>query len=144
MKKLIIIFIVITLAFSSVSFAESGDDLIIGKWSCNFDITQLAEVVQKVYDFSLIVYDLYLFDNGSAYLTNVTIPKKTGKPDFSYGALSGIWIGSRDDMSIKIGDNIYKAKISEDGYLLLYLTKALPMAFVRVDTTDKMIELGVQ
>jgi len=143
MRKLLAIVMIVLFALPSFSTAENEDNMILGKWSCYFDILKLPEKIQNVYDYSLIAYDLYLFDNGSVYMTQVITPKKTGTPQFSYGAITGIWIGSRDDMTIKVGDQTYKATISDDGYLLLFMTKTLPMAFVHVDTTDKMNELAL-
>ena len=141
MKKLIIVILILAFALPVVSLSESSNTQICGKWSCYFDATQLSQASQDVLDFSLLVYDLYLFDNGSAYMTNLTIHKKTQKPEFSYGALTGVWIGNQSDMSIRVGDQTYKAEITDDGYLLLYMTKALPLPFVHVDTTEKFKEL---
>ena len=84
--------------------------------------------------------DLYFMDNGAVYMTNASAPK--GKePEFSAGALSGLWIGSADDISMRIGDQTYKAHITEDGYLAVYMTKALPMLFRKTDCTEIMSDL---
>ena len=141
MKRFFTLILVLVFILPSLSLSELSGVQICGKWSCYFDATQLSQASQDVLDFSLLVYDLYLFDNGSAYMTNLTIDKKTQKPDFSYGALTGVWIGNQSDMSIRVGDHTYKAEITDDGYLLLYMTKALPLPFVYVDTTGKFIEL---
>lgn len=141
MKKLITIILIIALILPAPALMEENTSPVTGKWSCYFDIASLGEAYLKVMSYSLMVYDLYLFENGSAYMTNLSIDKKTGKPDFSFGALDGVWIGDSSDMTIKVGSQTYKASISEDGYLLLYMTKSVPMAFVRVDTTGKIFEL---
>ena len=131
--------VLLLLPFSVIS--EEANPSIIGKWSFYFDIASLPEEFQEVMDNSLLVYDLYLFADGSAFMTNMDISKKTQTPDFSYGALSGVWLGTPESFVVRIGSSgTYDAKI-EDGYLLLYMTKALPLAFVKVDTTDKMAEL---
>ena len=141
MKRFLCLLAVLML-FPFASLAEEADPAIVGKWSFYYDITHMPEEVQKVMDSSLMVYDLYLFADGSVYMTSMDSSKKTQKPDFSYGALSGVWLGSADNFVVRIGSTgTFDAKI-EDGYLLLYMTKSLPLAFVKVDTTDKMAELS--
>ena len=141
MKKIFAFLLALFCLLSSFAVAEEPDPAIIGKWSFYYDITQQPQAVQDVLDFSLMVYDLYLFEDGSAYMTSMDITKKSGKPDFSYGALSGVWLGTADNFVVGISGNSYRARI-EDDYLLLYMTKNLPLAFVKVDCTDKMSELS--
>lgn len=141
MKKLFCLFLALVCFLSVPAFAEDPDPAIVGKWSFYYDITKQPPEIQKVMDSSLIVYDLYLFEDSSAFMTNMNVSKKTEKPDFSYGALSGVWLGSADNFVVGIAGNSYRACIDGD-YLLLYMTKSLPLAFVKVDCTDKMIELS--
>ena len=139
MKKLFCLIIVLLLV-PLVSFAEDPDPSIVGKWSFYFDISKQSQSVQAVMDYSLMVYDLYLFENGSAHLTSMTVKKKSSSPDFSYGALSGVWLGNADNFVVGISGSSYRACIKDD-CLLLYMSETLPLAFVKVDCSDKMMEL---
>ena len=135
MKKLLTIILAMALILPTVSMADSPK--ITGKWSCYLDWTQFKQNVQDVMDDSLLVYDLYLFEDGTAYLTAMNIPKKTKQPVFQEGALSGTWTGDASYIKINIvpGDT-WPAKITDDGYLVMYMTDA-GMVFVRVDTTER-------
>ena len=141
MKKFISLFVALLFCFSVSSMAEEPDPTLLGKWSFYYDITRQIPEVQEVMSSSLIVYDLYLFKDGSAYMTSMDVSKKSEKPDFSFGALSGVWLGSSDNFVIRIGSQTYKASLQDD-FLYLYMTQSLPLAFVKVDCTDKMIELS--
>lgn len=137
MKKLIALLLILAM----VPAAALADDSIAGKWSCYFDVTKTTPEEQKVMDASLIVYDLYLMEDGTAYMASATMMKTEKKPDFSYGALSGVWLSDNGSIVIRVSDSTYKASIDDDGYMLVYFTKNLPLPFVRIDTTDKMLEL---
>ena len=141
MKKVVSLLIAVLFCFSVSSIAEEPDPALIGKWSFYYDITQQIPEIQEVMSSSLVVYDLYLFKDGSAYMTSMDVSKKTEKPDFSFGALSGVWLGSADSFMIRIGFQTYKSSL-QDEFLYLYMTQSLPLAFVKVDCTDKMIELS--
>jgi len=112
------------------------DDL-FGKWSFYFDVTKLSPEYQHVMDYNVIAYDLYLFDNGSLYFSSMTISKSNDKPEFKPATL-GIWVGDPGDMTFLINKNTYKAKISDDGHLLFYMSEKLPFVFSKVDCTDYM------
>ena len=111
-----------------------------GKWSFYFDTTGQPLQVRNTWSNKLNGYDLYIYPNGSAYLTEMHQGKDDKNPTFSYGALDGLWIGNEDDMTIRIGDQTYKAKVDENGNFLLYMTESLPVVFVRIDQTDAMID----
>ena len=135
MKKLITMLLIMTLLLPAMAHGESTD--VTGKWSMYVDATRLSDDLRAVFQYDLLVYDLYLFRNGAAYMTKLDIKKGTNDPDFSYGALSGIWIGDAEDMTVRVADQTFKAKISDDGYLLLYITEKLPFPMVKVETTDR-------
>lgn len=111
-----------------------------GMWSFYFDSSSISEQLQKVWDNKYLGYNLYLLSNGSVYMTQMNQTKDASVPSFSSGALDGIWIGGPDDMTLRVSDKTYKAKVDESGRLLLYMTENLPLIFVKVDQTDALID----
>lgn len=105
-----------------------------GKWSFYYDIREWPKSLLDVIDNPVQSFELYLFPDGSANFTEMTINKK-GKVDFSYGALSGVWLGDGDNLVIRVGSSTYKATMV-DGSLHLHFTEKISLPFVRIDQTD--------
>lgn len=98
----------------------STSDGPVGKWSFFWDARNLVDSHgKKVMSFDMLSYDLYLFDDGSAYLTNMDY--KDGQPDFSFGALSGVWLNVGSEIKIKVGSSSMNATLSNDGRLFVYM-----------------------
>ena len=132
MRKLFIM-ILITALFLSAS--ASGQELWndpVGMWSFYWDARSLNETYKngKILDFDIQCYNLYIFDDGSAFLTSAEMTD--GKADFSYGALSGVWLGDYKSMRIRVGNSTYDAYIDEDDRLFLKLDEALYCIFTRI------------
>ena len=103
---------------SQTSAASTVDP--VGKWSFFWDARDLVDSRgKKVMSFDMLSYDLYLFDDGSAYLTNMDY--KDNKPNFSYGALSGVWLNSGSTIMIKVGPQTLSAVLADDGRLYVYM-----------------------
>lgn len=138
MKKLISVILIVALVFPAIAVSEDVKDLLCGKWSFYWDITKMPAAVQKVLDNSLVSYELYFFDNNAVYMTEMHRLKNSDVPTFSYGALSGLWMGEADDLTVMIKDKVYKAEINENGNLLFYMTSKIAFHFVRVDSNAYM------
>ena len=144
MKKFISVFLALLVCFSLCSaFAEEPDNesVICGKWSFYWDASALPDSHKNVLDFSVLSYELYLFPDGSASMTNMTIDKK-GKMDFSFGALEGVWIGDPSSLVIRMKTSTYKAFI-EDGILKLYMIESIFFPFERIDQSEAMYQQAV-
>ena len=93
----------------------------VGKWSFYWDARELNKILGKNrMSFEIQSYDLFLLDNGAAYMQKATV--KRGKEDFAADMISGMWIGDAADLTIKLADMTYKAWISNDGRLYLKMT----------------------
>ena len=118
------------------SFAEEATYDFCGKWSFYWDLRELPEELQKVMDDSIMSYELYLFPDGSANMTSMSMSKKS-KIDFSRGALDGVWLNSGNDLVIRVGTVTYKAEYI-DNVLNVYFTDKIYFPFVHIDQTDLM------
>jgi len=112
-----------------------------GKWSFYMDVSNYPKQLKEVWGDTLTGFDLYIYQNGSVYMTEMHQSKDDSKPAFAPKALDGLWIGDEDDMSLRVGDFTYKAKVDDDGNLLLYMTESLPTVFVRVDQSEVMLRM---
>lgn len=109
-----------------------------GKWSFYWDTSTLPQAIRNVLDCDLVIYDLYLTDNGAVYLSTASA-EKGPEPAPVAEILSGIWIGSADDISMRLADKMsFKAKMTDDGFLAVYMTDKIPMLFRKVDCTEAM------
>lgn len=135
MKKLICVLLFVVF-LPVVSFAEESSDEICGKWSFYWDLRSFPQELQNVMDYSIMSFDLYLSPDGSANMTKMTMDKKS-KLDFSYGALSGVWLGDADSLVIRVGTVTYKA-FYDNGMLNIYFTDKIYFPFVHVDQSDMM------
>ena len=131
MKKLLSIILILIILIPS-AFAEKTDP--VGMWSFYWDARKLNEALgsKNRMSFDIQCYDLYLFDDGSAYMTKCDV--LNGKADFSLGALSGLWIGDASEMTIRIEDTTYKAWIDDSGSLFLKMTDAMALIFTKIES----------
>lgn len=124
MKKLIIFILAIIMVFPAMAEDDNNQD-IIGMWSFYWDATDLT-----VMNFDCRAYNLYLFDDGKAYMTNLTV--KYGVPDFSRGALYGDWTRSDDGILISIGKNEWRSWLDESGRLFVQMSDDMALIFQKV------------
>ena len=111
---------------------------LIGKWSFYWDTSTLPQAIKNVLDYDLIIYDLYLTDNGAVYLATASA-EKGPEPSPVAQVVSGIWIGSADDISMRLSDKMsFKARVTDDGFLAVYMTEKIPLLFRKVDCTETM------
>lgn len=111
---------------------------LIGKWSFYWDTSTLRKEYRNALGYDLLIYDLYLAENGAVYLATASA-EKGPEPSPVAEILSGIWIGSADDISMRLADKTsFKAKMTDDGFLAVYLTDKIPLLFRKVDCTETM------
>ena len=109
-----------------------------GKWSFYWDTSALRKEYRNALGYDLLIYDLYLAENGAVYLATASA-EKGPEPSPVAEILSGIWIGSADDISMRLADKMsFKAKMTDDGFLAVYMTDKIPLLFRKVDCTDAM------
>ncbi len=137
MRKLFCVFLILVL-IPLCAFSEDLNADICGKWSFYWDLRDLPIALQNVVDNSIMSYELYIFPNGSANMTKMSMNKK-GRLDFSYGALSGVWLGDSDSMVIRLDTSTFKAEL-KDGFLNLHFTDQIIFPFVRVDQSDLLYQ----
>lgn len=107
----------------------------VGMWSFFWDARELNEILGKNrMSFDIQAFNLYLLDDGSAYMQKASV--MNGKQDFSPELISGIWIGDRSDMTIKVGTNTNKAWIDDSGRLFYKMTDEMAFVFSKVPLYD--------
>ena len=129
MKKLIAVILILALLLPAAALADPA-----GMWSFYWDARELNESLgsKNRMSFDIQCYNLYLFDDGSAYMSSCDV--LNGKANFSLGALSGVWIGDNNDMTIRVGDQTYKAWIDEEDRLFLKMTDKMAFIFTRISS----------
>lgn len=129
---LLFVFVLVPL----LAFAENIHDP-VGMWSFYWDTKEYNELFKgtkaEMSD-DIMCYNLYLFSDGSAYMTNGS--GSTDRMNFSYGALSGVWIGDQNDLTIRVKDNTFKAWIDESDRLFLKMTDSIAFLFFRIPSYD--------
>ena len=135
MKKLITIILILAI-LPAAALSEESAASPVGMWSFYWDARELNESLgsKNRMSFDIQCYNLYIFDDGSAYMTSGNI--RDGKTDFSMGALSGIWIGDANEMTIRVGNQTYKAWINESDRLFLKMTDSMAFIFTRISSYD--------
>lgn len=136
MKKLIAVILLLAMTLPAAALSEEPVASPDGMWSFYWDARELNESLgsKNRMSFDIQCYNLYIFDDGSAYMTSVDI--RDGKTDFSMGALSGIWIGDASGMTVRVGDRTYKAWIDESDRLFLKMTDRMAFIFTRIPSYD--------
>lgn len=128
MKRLITIILILALALPAAALADP-----VGMWSFYWDARELNESLgSNRMSFDIESYNLYLFDDGSAYMSNCDVVN--GKANFSLGALSGVWVGDDTELTIRVGDQTYKAWIDENDRLFLKMTSNIAFIFTRISS----------
>lgn len=122
-------------SFKSPKETQEADRDPVGMWSFYWDAQSLnKQLGSKRMSFDINAINLYLFSNGSAYMTNCSVVD--GDPDFSRGALDGLWIGNAEDMTIRVGEQTYKAWIDDDGRLFLKMTDSMAFIYTKIKNYD--------
>lgn len=137
MKKFVCL-ILILLLIPLYALSEDSTFDVCGKWSFYWDLRDLPIALQNAVDDSVMSYELYIFPDGSANMTKMTMNKK-GRLDFSYGSLSGVWLGDSDSLVIRLDTSTFKAEL-KDGFLNLYFTDKIIFPFVRIDQSDLLYQ----
>lgn len=130
MKKIIVILLVFVMICGSFSFAEDQNPR--GMWSFYWDARELNVMLgSSRMSFDILFYNLYLFEDGSAFMTTGSL--KNGKYDFKNGReISGVWLGDAAGMTIRVGDNTYKAWLDDRDRLCFKMTDKMIYIFNRV------------
>lgn len=132
MKKLILFILVISLVLPSVSLADIGKtgvtDTFLGKWSYYFDAREYNKVSLRPADYDIESAELLIFENGSCYFSSFIIAN--GKVEANEPIL-GMWIGDDNAITMRFGDQIFKASYSPmTGMILQTLTDTYNMVRV--------------
>ena len=102
-----------------------------GKWSFMHDFSNENSAGL---DFDYISLEIFLFDDGSAYVILGTRSKKTASLNFHYS--DGLWLGNSSSLKIKTTDYIFDAWIDDTGHLKLQFTDFHVFSLVRVYSSD--------
>ena len=130
MKKLISLLLILAMVASVSALADP-----VGMWSFCWDARELNEQLgTHRMAFDCQMYNLYLFDDGSAYMTNANVTN--GKTDFSYGALDGVWLGDSSSFVVRVGTQTYKSWIDDSDRLFLQMTDSMAFIFSRIPNYD--------
>lgn len=104
----------------------SPNQNIFGKWAFMY----APENDSPSFDFSAFSMDLYIYEDGSAYIILGTAPK--GKSALSFSYSDGLWIGDSSAFRIKTKDSVFNGWLTEDGILELQFTDDFICSFSRV------------
>lgn len=96
----------------------------VGRWT----ISSNYKTLHDNYMFSMT--DIYIFEDGSVY--RVSIGKKKKENELSIGYDNGVWIGDQNELTIRVGKDVYKANIDENGFLYILNNDGSSLKFVRV------------
>ena len=138
MKRLITIILILALAVPAAALADfkggASTATVFGKWSVYFDVREINKTLLQKADFDIRAIDLYIFENGSCYISTFEIKDGTLSPNTT---ISGIWIGDEKDITMRFGEQVYKASIDYVGVLTLQ-TMNYAYKMLRVEPVDPM------
>ena len=138
MKRLIIIILIIAMTVpASASVYEKGGTshaTVFGKWTLYFDAREYNKTSLYPTDFDVQSLDLYIYENGSCYMSTMQIKNGQLTPP---NTISGIWIGDDQNITMQYGDLTYKAYIDYVGTLHLQALSA-NFKMIRVESIDPM------
>ena len=104
-----------------------------GKWAYALDVSGVKHPGLS-YDYMSV--DLFIFEDGSAYMILGTKSSESSSLDFNYS--DGMWIGDASLIRIKFKDNVFNGWINEEGYLCLQFTSSSIFHLVRVVPSDSV------
>lgn len=116
---------------SSAAAAVSPADL-CGKWSHYWDARDLNNLLgSRGMSFDIRSYDMYLTEDGKAYLDTVTCRNGV----FSSGGvlLPGSWTIVEDKITLVLGSDIYFAWMDASGRLFVQMTDSMAMIYEKVN-----------
>lgn len=118
MKKLLIVFLIVSLIVPTVSFAVDPSDPIIGNWYIMFDKFASPELAPNFSENDLIFLVYSFFNDGTILQSEIDIKDKIGTP---FSGAAGKWEKSGNGYSCSIiGLGSVNALI-ENGELLLHM-----------------------
>ena len=120
---------------AAAAIAESGGMItgdLCGKWSHYWDARDLnAALGSHRMNFDIRSYDLFLLDDGSAYLETVS---GTGGTFSSGGALlPGSWTLSEGVITLSLGTEEYRAWLDASGRLFLRMADSMALIFEKTN-----------
>lgn len=143
MKRFVCLLFVFVLFLPAISFSGDLEDAICGRWCYYWDTRPMNEEYNNgkpMMSFLINNYDFYLYEDGTMYFVSASIDKN-GKFKLNYPAADGLWsANSTDDITIRTMKNTYKAKLDENGRLLVYIVEGIPYPFIRVPSYDFFAE----
>ena len=138
MKRLIAIILILALSVpaAALAFDKGGtsEETVFGKWSVYFDLREYNKTALQPVDFDVQSLDLYIYENGACYISIFKIKDGAVVPD---SILSGIWIGDEKDITMRFGEQVYKASIDYMGVMTLQ-TMTVAFKMIRVDAADPL------
>ena len=145
MKKLFIVVLILVLALPSLALAGDLEDAICGRWNFYWDTRPMNDEYnggKPMMSFLVNNYDFYIYEDGTVYFINASIDKN-GKFKLNYPAADGLWTAtSTEDITIRTMGNTYKARLDENGRLLVYMVVNIPYPYIRIPSYDFFAEEG--
>lgn len=143
MKKLITVILILALLLPAAALADS--EQFLGRWCYYWDTRPMNEEYNNgkpMMSFLVNNYDFYIYEDGTLYMVAASITKDN-KFKLNYPQADGLWIDNGDGtITIRVANNTYKAKLDENGRLLVYMVKDIPYPYYKVPSYDFFAEQG--
>ena len=119
MKKLFSLILALALLLPAVSLADKlyGEqpNTVFGKWTLYFDAREYNKTSAYPMDFDIQSLDLYIFENGSCYISTLEIKNGVLTPS---SIVTGMWIGNDNEITMQFGNVTYKATATYGSLIL--------------------------
>ncbi len=143
MKKLLTFILILSLLLPAAALADP--EAFAGRWCFYWDTRPMNEEHNNgkpMMSFLVNNYDLYLYEDGTAYFVAASITK-TNTFNLNYPAAEGSWWESADGtIRISVVNSVYKAELDDNGRLLVYMVKDIPYPYYRIPSYDFFAEYG--
>ena len=100
----------------------------VGRWTIASDYSTMHD------NYMFTKTDFFLFADGSVY--RVSITKNRKENDLSLAYDNGIWIGDASDLSLRVGKDLFKAYIDDEGFFFILIDENKPIKFFRVSDPE--------
>lgn len=100
----------------------------VGRWTIDSNYSTMHD------NYMFSKTDFFLFEDGSVYRVSITKNKKEN--DLQIGYDNGVWIGDSNELSIRVGKDIFKAYIDGSGFLFIIKGDNAPLRFFRISDPE--------
>ncbi len=128
MKKLAaLVVLALSMLLIPVTTFSDVDLSPVGRWSVDSDYSTMHD------NYMFAKTDFFFFEDGSIYRVSITKKRKENRLEIGYD--DGVWIGDKDQLSIRVGKDVFQANIDDAGFL--YVSKDdITVRFFRIEEPD--------